>query len=68
MNVKNSGSWEDHKDYYSNEDREMFKELLPTLVSESAMKFKFFQEEQKEMMDRFEREFGGAPLKIGGEE
>jgi hypothetical protein len=65
MDVRNAGSWEDHTNHYSDEDREMFEELLPTLLSEAARKTSFAKKESKEMMERFEKEFGGAPLIIG---
>lgn len=72
MDVRDTGSWDDHKNYYSYADLVMFEELLPTLLSSTARKMLnnrsiFFNKEQEEMMERFKKEFGGPRLKIGGE-
>lgn len=66
MDVRNTGSWDDHNDYYSDQDLCFFAYLLPTLVSDSFRNTDFAKKERKEMMERFMKEFGVAPLKIGG--
>jgi len=49
------------KNYYNNHDRDMFDELLPTLLSSVAKKTKWAKKEHKQLMDRFEKSFGGSP-------
>jgi len=61
MTCKNE-NWGPHSDSYSPEDQSAFKDMLPSLYSHAAMKTTFAGEEMAELMERFEKSFGGEPL------
>ena len=70
MNSRRTGSWEYHSDSYSLRDICVFEEMLPELLSKAARDTSFARKEHIDMMDRFKRSFGGAPLfsKVDSEE
>ena len=62
MGSKKTGSWEDHSDNYSLKDIYVFEEILPTLLSKPAKNTIFAMKEHTDMMERFKKSVGGAPL------
>lgn len=70
MGKEEENDWGDHSNHYTETDISIFEKILPTLLSEIARKSPWARKEQKEMMERFKRNFGGEPLEIndGGTE
>lgn len=64
MDGKSKSDWSGHSNRYTPTDKFAFNKLLPTLLSKPARDTSWARKEHKEMMKRFEKSFGGEPLKI----
>ncbi len=67
MDEKKKCDWSGHSNRYTLADKFLFNKLLPTLLSKVARDEPWARKEHKEMMKRFENNFGGEPLEISEE-